>query len=374
MYQTLIVFLNDADLWTDIRAYSPERIRHKLELKSLLAYAFSISQGPSDTAAELLSKAQRTDSESEHYVAFSRRYTAEVVAPSYLLKITDRLLMLQNLDVRVSEFVHQTLDGSMSLLVYLPLLVEDSNQASAWNIGQNIRILAYSLLAPQNTSIHEYKRKAQGISMQEINTCESTNVRVPAVDLHQQVSALTEWASLKAIGPDLLWPLFALSLVLADLNTPPPVLLALRVLNGDFDNTWAFIQLTARVQAVLYSLRMLKQIIGMWLEVTQTKDAKLSGCLSGLYERMKNFPSIARTFTVPGQKAQILAEHEELRTLVEDIYTSCGVEVPVEQVSNKTKKRQAREAERKKRKAEQRQQPKLEASKVFTSLSTESGL
>jgi hypothetical protein len=54
-----------------------------------------------------------------------------------------------------------------------------------------------------------------------------------------------------------------------------------------------------------------------------------------------------------------------LRDLVDEIYTSVGVEVPAEQVSNKKKKRQAREAERKKRKVEQRQQGASKVANAF---------
>ena len=369
--ETLIVFLQEANLSAGIQAYSPEQIRQKLQLKSLVAFAFCISQGPSDTASDLLRHAQTLNVESDAYVAFSKRYTAEAVTPEYLSKARGAPLNLQELDVRVSEFVHQALDGSLSPRVYLPLLVEDPNQASAWNMGQDLRVLAYSLLAPQYAVIHEYKRKAQGISVHEINGYSSTNVRVPATELDQQVRALTHWASSKSIEAELFWQLFALSLVLADLNTPPSVILVLRVLNGDFDNTWAFIQLTARIQAVLYSLRMLQQITRTWLEVTGKNDINLHECLSSIDKRMTNYPSMDRMFTVPGQKGWALAGHEELRALVEEIYASAGVELPTEHISNKKKKRQTREADRKKRKAEQRQYPKPQVSNAFTVLQTE---
>ncbi|CAO2648090.1 Nn.00g090120.m01.CDS01 [Neocucurbitaria sp. VM-36] len=369
--ETLVVFLHNADLTSGLRAYSPDRIKQKLQLNNLVAFAFSITQGPSDTTSDLLRKTQNVDLESDEYITFGKRYTAEVVVPVYLSRPRYASSNLQDLDVRVSEFVHQTLDDSSSLLIYLPLLVEDPNQASAWNMGLDIRMMAYSLLTPQNAVIREYKRKAQGISIHEFNSYSTTNVRVPAVDLGQRISALMEWASSKPIDIDLLWPLFAFSLVLADLNTPPSVILVLRVLNGDFDNTWAFIQLTARIQAALYSLRIFKQIIGTWLEITEKKDVKLFECLCSINEQMKNFPSIAEMFTIPGQQGRVLAGHEELKALVEEIYVSAGVELPTEQVSNKKKKRQAREADRKQRKAEQRQKPRSQIANAFTSLSTE---
>lgn len=354
--ETLIVFLQDADFSAGIKAYSPEQIWQKLQLKSLVSFAFAISQGPSDTANDLIRKAQNVDMGSSEYLDFSKRYTADGVTPIYPPITNSSSLVLPDSDVRVSEFVHQALHGSLTPLVYLPLLVEDPNQASAWNMGQDIRTLAYSILAPPKAIIHEYKRKAQGIFMHEINVYSAAEVPPLAAQLDQQFSTLTSWASSKAVGAQLLWTMFALSLVLADMNTPPSVHLVLRILNGDFDNTWTFIHLMSRIQAVLYSLRIIKQVANIWLAVKSKADLELYNCLSSLDSHMSNFPSIAEMFTVSGQKARVLADTTVLEELVHEIYASAGVEVPEEHVSNKKKKRQARENDRKKRKAEQRQQ------------------
>ncbi|KAH7401693.1 XPG domain containing-domain-containing protein [Pyrenochaeta sp. MPI-SDFR-AT-0127] len=369
--ETLIVFLQDADISAGIKAFSPEHIWQKLQLKSLLPFAFAISQGSSDTTNDLISKAQNTDVESREYLDFSIRYTADAVAPTYPSMTTGSSPAPPDPDVRVSEFVHQVLHGSSTPLVYLPLLVEDPNQASAWTMGQDVRTLAYSLLAPQNAVVHEYKRKAQGIFVHEVSTYSTTEVRALATQLDQQFSILMNWASSKAVEAQLLWPLFALSLVLADMNTPPSVNSVLRILNGDFDNTWAFIHLLARIQAMLYSLRIVKQITNTCLAVNEITDAELQASLSNLDKHMANFPAIAEMFTVSGQKADVLAAHAELKELVEEIYASAGVEVPKENVSNKKKKKQARENERKKKKTEQRQQPRPQVSNTFTLLKTE---
>ncbi|KAF2133107.1 hypothetical protein P153DRAFT_149589 [Dothidotthia symphoricarpi CBS 119687] len=352
--ETLIVFFHDAVSSTGgTKAYSPHQVRQKLQLTSLLPFALAILRDPSVTSDIIVNNARKIKLESSEYLSFSARYNEEISTPSYLSKNNGRSLPMQDLDVRVSEFVHQALSQpSQHPLVYLPLLLEDPNQASAWNMGQDIRTLAYSLL--HSSTVHEYKRKAQVIAVQEISPYSHANLQVPATDIERQISVLMTWASSKSVGPELVWPLFALSIVLGDLNTPPPIPLVLRVLNGDFDNNWAFIQFSARIQAVLYSLRMLKQVVAVWLAINET--AKIHEVVKSLHNHMTSFPSIPDMFTVSGQGKKVLAEHEELKTLVEEIYTSAGAEVPTEQVSNKKKKRQAREAERKKRKVEQRQQ------------------
>ncbi|USP74062.1 hypothetical protein yc1106_01336 [Curvularia clavata] len=365
---TLIVFLHDAEISAGLKAYSPEEIRKKLRLKSLLPFAFALLDAPQDSTNNLASDARSVDKESTRYLDFTRRYITESVDPPQTSDSNQISPDMPKLDVRVSEFVLQALKNCEAPIVYLPLLIEDPSQASAWNAGCDIRTLAYSLLASDKTVVHEYRRKAQAVSVQEIAAYSATNLLIPVKDFEQQVSTLIEWATLKALEPALLWPLFALSLVLAELKTSPAIPLVLHVLNGDFDNSWAFVQLMARLQAALYSLRMFSQIVKVWLQVKPTADEKLRGYLTSLDQRMCTLPSIPEGFGVPGQSKRVLAHHEELKALVEEIYVASGFGVPTEQISNKKKKRQIREANRKKRKAEQRHQSKQEISNTYTLL------
>ena len=365
---TLIVFLHDADVSAGFKAYSPEEIRNKLQLKSLLPFAFALLDGPQDTSNDLARNARSIDKDSARYLDFTRRYITEVVDLPHMSGSDSISPDLPKLDVRVSEFVHQALENSETPFVYMPLLVEDPGQASAWNVGCDVRTLAYSLLASDKMVVHEYRRKAQAVSVQEIAPYSAVNLPVPTKDLKQQVSTLIEWATLKALDPALFWPLFALSLVLTELKIPPAIPLVIRVINGDFDNSWAFVQLTARLQAALYSLRMLSQIVRVRLQVKPKVDPKLHNNLVSLGQRMCTLPSIPEGFGVPGQSKRVLANHDELKALVEEIYVAAGVGVPTEQISNKKKKRQLREADRKKRKAEQRQQSKQETNNAYSLL------
>ncbi|KAH9877166.1 hypothetical protein IAQ61_002529 [Plenodomus lingam] len=353
--ETLIVFLNDVDLSSGIRALSPDQIRGKLHLQSLVPFAYALCQSPQDTANLLIQNARNVNLSSEGFVDFNRRYSPSAIISADRRKASLDALSLQDLDVRISEYVDQALSSSTNPLVYLPLLMEDPAQASAWNMGHDVRKLAYSLLAPAGTLVHEYRRKSQGVSSQEIQPLSKAETVSATVHLEQQISGLILWANSKRIEPELLWPLFGLSLVLSDLNTAPAISLVLRVLNADFDNTWAFVQLTARIQAAMYSLRVLKQIVNVKLTQQISRDAELNGSLDEINRHMSLFPSIGDMFTVPGQTKKILAENDSLRAIVEEIYASAGTEAPSEQVSNKKKKRQAREADRKKRKAGMRQ-------------------
>jgi hypothetical protein len=379
---TLIVFLHDADISAGIHAYSPTEIRKQLQVKSLVTFAYALLEGPQDSAKLLAHQAQGVDQNSVRYVEFASRYIAKVPMPAYLGD--PNLAGPPRIDVRLSEFVHQTFDNIEYPHVYLPLLIEEPNQASAWNVGRDIRKLTYTLLATKEyTVVQEYRRKAQGISVQEVAIYPQSFDQAPVEDLEQQMHNLKEWATTRSVGPELLWPLFGLSLVLAELNTPPAIPLVQRVLNGDFDNSWAFVHLNARIHAALYSLRMLRQMISIGeaialpskLVVRDNGDlqelhtAKLRHNMSSIASHMADFPSIPNLIGVPGQAKRVLEEHDKMKGLIEELYASAGVEVPTEQVSNKKKKRQMREAERKKKKVEQRLQAKPTAGNAYTLLS-----
>lgn len=363
--ETIIVFFQDADVSTGFKSYCPEQMRQRMQLQHLAQFAFAMTREPSHASEDLLRDAKSVDRLSNTYLEFSRRYAGRTTAASHFSKVSGLSLPLQKLDVRISEFVHQALDSSPTPLVYLPLLVEDPNQSSAWNAGQDYRELAYAILASKTSTVHEYRRKAQGISVQEL--CLQAS-EISATDMVAHVSGVSKWAADRRLAPRLMWPLFALSIVLLESKTIPSVPVVLHTLNGDFDNSWEFVHLTARLQAVLYSLRMLQQVISIHRAIHGSTSAGPADTTLQMAKQLSSLPSIADTFTVPGQSKTVLAEHERLQSMVEEIYIASGVEIPTEHVSNKKKKKQSREAERKKKKQGQRQQAKPQTSNVFAML------
>jgi hypothetical protein len=363
--ETLIVFFQDADVTTGFKSYCPEQMRQRMQLQRLVQFAFAMTREPSHTSDDILRDAKGLDMSSDTYLEFSGRYAGRTVVASDVSKADGLPMPLQMLDVRVSEFVHQALDSSPTPLVYLPLLVEDPNQSSAWSSGQDYRELAYSILAPKTSTVHEYRRKAQGISVQELPV---QAINAPATDMMAHISGVSKWASDRNLSRALMWPLFALSIVILDSKTTPSVPVVLRVLNGDFDNSWEFIHLTARLQAVLYSLRVLQQVVTVQNAIKGSEKANAGDTTLQMAKELSSLPSIADTFTVPGQTRKILAQHENLKNMVEEIYKASGVEIPTDHASNKKKKKQSREAERKKKKQEQRQQVRPQTSNVFAML------
>jgi hypothetical protein len=96
----------------------------------------------------------------------------------------------------------------------------------------------------------------------------------------------------------------------------------MRVINSDFDKPWIFVQLTARLHGALYSLRMLKQYVAVWLAINPDPNHTNHDSMSSLHKDIAPLPSITKTLIVPGQAKRVLACQEPLWELMEEIYTS----------------------------------------------------
>ncbi|KAF2687263.1 hypothetical protein K458DRAFT_295682 [Lentithecium fluviatile CBS 122367] len=347
-----VLFLRDVELWPEpkFKGYSPTKIQQALHLTSLVPWAYCITQDPREPFSASVKAARDVDTASSQYEEFSKRYTIPSVAP---LENSRMESALQNLDVRVSEFVYQALDVALVPKVYLPLLVEDPNQASAWNVGHGLRLLACSLLAPDREVLHEYKRKAQGIAMHEVKLHSPKELSLSAEALSRDISAWLRWTGDRQVPREFIWPLIAVNIVLPEMTTSPKMTLVIRVVNGDFDNTWDFVHLTARMHAALYSLRFLKQCVTLWLAVNEDSSVELHRPVDNLHRTLQGMPAIAELFIVPGQAGRPLGDSTILQTLINEIYTSANVEILDEQISNKKLKKQKREAERKAKKKQQ---------------------
>jgi hypothetical protein len=352
--QSLVVFFKDVSFSPnlDFKAYSPTTLSQRWNLSSLIPLAYATSQEPWKGISENVELAQSYSLKSDPYRDFSKRYTTKAQIPSCTPTLQ---AALQNLDVRVSEFVHQALDDPFVPIVYLPFLLEDPNQASAWNIGQDLRILAYSLLSPNRVMVQECKRKAQSVTIQEHSLYPPDQVQTTAKDLLDTISAWMQWTASIKLHRDLIWPLFAVSLVLPHLLLVPQISLNVRIINGDFNNTWEFVHLNARVHAALYLLRMLRQCIGVWLAINHSRaDEDLHKTIMELSQSFQSLPTIANMITMPGQLTkEPIADDETLRQALTNIYTTAGISIPDEHLSRRQKKKERKEKETKKSQLEQ---------------------
>ena len=199
-----------------------------------------------------------------------------------------------------------------TLHVYLPLLLEDPSRDSAWGYGSSIRQLAYTLLQPhmlcypalkirkprRPVGIKEYQRRGTRIVGLPVDinpdhtSCEAeTQVQslMDSYQMHKQqctssssrttvgitasvLAAASSPASSSTLTvPSLPWKFLALSLVseqrILNAKAPPKNVWAERYLTTrDVPYTptsWDDVHDQASLEAVLYSLRILKQIAGL---------------------------------------------------------------------------------------------------------------
>jgi hypothetical protein len=351
--EVLVIFFKDVDILpaSESKAFSPTGICQQLQLDSLIPLAYALHEDRWKPFSENVTQARTQNLESLQYLEFSKRYTNAVRTPTYLALNTALNASLQSLDVRTSEFVHQALAFSqtptdhprqtpLALSAFPPFLVEDPFRTSAWTAGEHIRLLAYSLITPTRFAVQEHRRKAQGVAVQELTPYQQTELHTKIVEV---LDTLLPPPSNQDLSPVLYWRLVATKIYLCDAK-PPHIALMARVVSGDFDNTWAFIHLSAYLQATLYSLRMLKQCLPIWLALNGTHPA------SGLHKAATNIlatvPSISDLFTVPGQAIESSWDEAVLLDAVRDVYKAAGVEdkqVFEEQKSRKQKKRDKRQ-------------------------------
>lgn len=354
--EVLVNFFKDVDILTEqsLKVYSPHAICQQLNLKSLVHLAYAIHNDRWKSLASNAIDARNHDLESSLYLAFSRRYIGKVQPPTENHATLEA--SLQALDARVSEFVVEAIaiDSSkieappLALPVFLPLLMEDPFQASAWNNGKDLRLLAYSLFTPGRVVIQEHIRKAQGVSVQEISIPTQDQAAIISAELMQTLQ--TSPAD-NHLSPARYWMLFSIQLALNSLK-PPHISLVTRVAAGEFDNTWAFVHLQACIQATLYSLRMLKQCIAVWLALHSRDSApnkSLVDTISRLDRALQSMPTIAELFTVPGQKFKSSPDDGSLADALKAIYVAARIEdkeLFEEPKSKRQKKRDKRDKKR----------------------------
>ncbi|KAI0003147.1 XPG domain containing-domain-containing protein [Xylariaceae sp. FL0662B] len=228
--------------------------------------------------------------------------------------------ILSNLDPRISEVVIQTLllketetvlevpstkalRGPEILSIFLPVMIEDCGKKSAWTMCTGIRQIAYGIL--QDLS----HRRSQHII--EYRTLDSpTSLTGRQVDIHSTEQTIQDCTHLtttleklaqKLACPDLRWFAFTVyqDIVWAtsEHRTPLSTMLINRALGHveDTENySWDLIHFTAQVQACLYSLRMVEQILDVFVFLGQVIPAPIQQ----LHQCLRSLPLITEWPTV----------------------------------------------------------------------------
>ena len=262
---------NDSCSVIRARIFQPHDVARRLKVSNLQRLAFEIKQDPTLRFSEALGRARRGVLDQDlTYRAFLEEYLTERAEDGVTASYTTRAegTHLPFLDPRLSELVLQLRSPSLREPpnVYLPFLLDDPSRSSAWVASAEIRYFKYSLLAlltpSPKSSIIEVSRKGFRILPQNISTSTTHFLPFPSF-------LLSPLSSLPMFPRDLYWRLLALRLIFTHATRtgkrPPSDGCIIRTITARYPQTktWDDVHLQAEVQGMLYSLRMLKQSLGV---------------------------------------------------------------------------------------------------------------
>jgi hypothetical protein len=188
----------------------------------------------------------------------------------------DTANILGQLDPRLSELYCQyncadyVVQPPQNPHVYMPLIIEDPSRDSSWTYGKSLRILAYSLLKLSAENSNDLRNHGDVIEFQRRGPrIVGVALRIlGSVELFSSMETIVRDLKKQTLPADALlqWRLFSFKQVNEEKtrNGKPtiPLAWATEFLNLGYVGSklsWEDIHVYANVQAVLYSLWMLKQ-------------------------------------------------------------------------------------------------------------------
>lgn len=322
--------------------YRPAEIlrREKCHLSSLIKPAFFMSLDlfcNLGQALQLTAAAAAADSSSggllddrEDYQAFAQQFhTSKEVQE--LAEIRSNAVLKNSLasrDSRVSELVHQVqlqARGEMTgpMRVYLPFISDDPARSTAWNVGKETRVLAYSivlvLLQQQHDffNIQEYRRTGARISAVLLELMSGSG---SDSDTEGIISTSARLASCLQNGLDTAkgmnlqqeeeaWRFVVMQHLLTHLHheglTLPSIEDAVQVvLQGTGsskeeckERNWQVVHLDAQYQAAYYSFRMLQQLLAVTADTAVNHEDEDDDDFTNLRGILQSLPRISTFFS-----------------------------------------------------------------------------
>ncbi|KAL9109963.1 MAG: hypothetical protein Q9227_005486 [Pyrenula ochraceoflavens] len=253
--------------------FQPRRIARQMQLDLLSKLAFQRHVDANASFAEVLRRA-RTYSDkamSSRYQDFMKEYQTSTAMGGDPLKS-------ETLDPRVFELYLQYFEpifaGVSECHIYLPVLLENPRRTSSWSYGSDIRRLAYSLLnhsAPDSSPydhIAEYQRRGNQISPVKLTFLSAEQTKAALSEQLGAIRAGTDAFHFPNKDSNLSWLLLGFLIVCKGLkvqNKPPISRIWIEdfVFNHHVSRRldWDDVHAYANAQAVMYSLKILKQTL-----------------------------------------------------------------------------------------------------------------
>lgn len=342
--------------------YRPAEIlrREKCHLSSLIKPAFFMSldlfchlgQALQLTAAAATAAADSPGGglldDREDYQAFAQQFrTSKEVQELAEIRSNDILKnSLASRDSRVSELVHQVqlqARGEMTgpMRVYLPFISDDPARSTAWNVGKETRVLAYSIVL----LLQQRRRQQQQHDFFNIQEYRRTGARISAVllelmsgsdsDTEGIISTSARLASCLQNGLDTAkgmnlqqeeaWRFVVIQHVLTHLHheglTLPSIEDAVQVVlqgtgtctggSGECkERKWQMVHLDAQYQAAYYSFRMLQQLLAVTADTAVNHDDDFTN-LRGILQSLPRISTFFSSNVAAGGGVDDQREREE---------------------------------------------------------------
>ncbi|OJJ45538.1 hypothetical protein ASPZODRAFT_134222 [Penicilliopsis zonata CBS 506.65] len=282
----------------EIRAMSlcPSLLSSRLGISDIKRFAYELKKNPRESLAVLLQRSKHPASivnANPAYRHFLKEYQLDAEKQDIMLLEQEQP---QTLDNRVSEIFWQfkAFDGSSEHMprMYLPIINEDPSRKCAWEDGRSYRTIGYSLLNASRqanarfSSVDEYTRKGARIVPSRIALLDEHQVELELIAFSMRVDTIKR-VHLGNTTSVQFWRSFALAEIYGQAinkaKNPRPAQLKQFIREGYLEEEldWPSVHLSARVQAIFYSLRILKQLLGV-IKIDQTVMNVAASTLAGL--------------------------------------------------------------------------------------------
>ncbi|KAH0523479.1 hypothetical protein TsFJ059_008481 [Trichoderma semiorbis] len=270
--------------------YAPREIYTKTGLsKSVEAcrLGYERLRNPNATLPMLLKACSKPIADALDYDHFRQQYVHHESAPVPHL-VDGSLLPLSGLDPRVSELLLQigqapkVKNAREKAKIFLPSLFDNPTKGTSWDASAHVRTLAYTaacryLQCRCSMSVEEYRR-VQDISQKgrEISLLSSDEANIAATELLELLRRVRE----TNIAQQYRWVLLCVILDVTECNQQGKnshTLITLQRNGSSLTATgdkipWDVIHFSAHIQAGLYSLRILSQVLSSVIVETNSTD------------------------------------------------------------------------------------------------------
>lgn len=340
----------------NVLTWQPSDIARRLGLRESKCLAFQIKQDPSIGLLEAVQRAalseslhdqkqdlvtEKTEQNKNAFLDFCKEYEIEPTSTGTHVhgpKMTTEIsLDRQVLDPRLSELA---LASSNLPNVYCPFIFEDPSRTSAWTVSRHIRILAYSCLfsnvRSHSSCINEFHRQGQRITAEKIQLLSPDEIVAHIDKFVTKFEKLRRFFS--GIPELIMWRMYGLYEIhhwnFINYECFPPAELARYALTGLADGTvcWATLHFSAQMQAILGSVRILRQVFEHMKIVTAIEKSNKTPffCNSSLAIEnvLKTLPPIQHLMSSRAElEAQDLPTDDLLHNLFTMLEVSLGLDL-----------------------------------------------